>query len=144
MKNDTIDLLKECNAGCKSATNSMEQVLPFVKDDHPLHDIIMKYNDEHISIGDECHALLNKVHENEKDPHLAAKVFSWISTEVKLMMDAQPEHVAELLSDGCHMGIKSLSQYLNQYSNASEESRKLARKLIDCEHRFYQELLPRL
>ena len=71
-------------------------------------------------------------------------MFSWISTEVKLMMDDQPEHVAELLSDGCHMGIKSLSQYLNQYSDASEESRNLVRKLIDCEHRFYQELLPRL
>lgn len=142
MNSDTIKLLKECNAGCKSATNSMEQVMPFVGESHGLHDILKKYNDEHISIGDECHALLNAVEEDEKDPHPAAKVFSWISTEMKLMMDSQPDHVAELLTDGCHMGIKSLSRYLNQYSEASEESRRLARKLIDCEKQFYDELLP--
>ncbi len=142
MNADTVKLLKECNAGCKSATNSMEQVMPFIKENHALHDILKKYNDEHISIGDECHALLNNVEEDEKDPHPAAKVFSWISTEVKLMMDSQPEHIAELLSDGCHMGIKSLSRYLNQYSEASEESRHLTRKLIQCEQQFYKELMP--
>ena len=141
MTPDTINLLKECNAGCKSATNSLEQVLPFVNKDHGLHDILMKYNDEHISIGDECHALLNQLKEDEKDPHPAAKVFSWISTEVKLMMDSQPDHVAELMVDGCNMGIKSLSRYLNKYPDAAPESRRLAEKLIECEKQFYTELL---
>ena len=32
MIDDTKKLLKECNAGCKSATNSIEQVIEFVKD----------------------------------------------------------------------------------------------------------------
>lgn len=141
MTADTVNLLKECNAGCKSATNSLEQVMPFVNRDHGLHDILKKYNDEHISIGDECHALLNDIHEDEKDPHPAAKVFSWLSTEMKLMADSQPSHVAQLMTDGCHMGIKSLSGYLNQYPNAAPESRRLAEKLIDCEQRFYKELL---
>ena len=40
MNLDTINLLKECNAGCKSATNSMEQVLPYVKDEKLMFDII--------------------------------------------------------------------------------------------------------
>ena len=142
LKEDTVKLLKECNAGCKSATNSLEQVMPFAENYHALHDLLKKYNDEHISIGDECHALLNEVGEDEKDPHPAAKVFSWISTEMKLMADSQPEHIAELMTDGCHMGIKSLSRYLNKYQHASEESRKLARKLIQCEQQFYKELLP--
>ena len=30
MHEDSINLLKECNSGCKSATNSMEQVLPYI------------------------------------------------------------------------------------------------------------------
>ena len=141
MKSDTIKLLKECNAGCKSATNSMEQVMEFVEKGSELEALIKKYNDEHISIGDECHELLNAVEEDEKDPHPAAKVFSWISTEMKLMVDNREKHVAELLSDGCHMGIKSLSRYLNEYPKASDECRKLTRKLIDCEHHFYKDLL---
>ena len=31
MNEDTINLLKECNAGCKSATSSMEQILAYVE-----------------------------------------------------------------------------------------------------------------
>ena len=38
------------------------------------------------------------------------------------------------------MGIKSLSRYLNQYSDASQESRDLARKLIRMEEDFLVEL----
>lgn len=34
MNEDTINLLQECNAGCKSATNSMEQVLPYIKNEN--------------------------------------------------------------------------------------------------------------
>ena len=144
MNDNTVKLLKECNAGCKSATNSMEQVLPFVKDDHPLHDILMRYNDEHIAIGDECHALLNKVHEDEKDPHPAAKVFSWISTEMKLMMDDQPEHVAELLSDGCHMGIKTVCKYKGDFPTASEAAKSLADGLVAVEDEMARSLRPYL
>jgi hypothetical protein len=114
--------------------------MPFAKDDHPLTDLLKKYNDEHISIGDECHALLNEVGEDEKDPHPAAKVFSWISTEVKLMADSQPEHIAELMTDGCHMGIKSLSRYLNQYAAADEKSKDIAKRLIKLEAQLAADL----
>ena len=67
MNNDTINLLKECNAGCKSATNSMEQVMSYVKNEK-LKALIDKYNDSHIKLGDECHNMLNELGEQEKDP----------------------------------------------------------------------------
>jgi hypothetical protein len=51
MNEDTIKLLKELNAGCKSGTNSMEQVMPHVENEE-LKSLINKYNDIHISIGD--------------------------------------------------------------------------------------------
>ena len=119
----------------------MEQVLPFAKEHTELHKLIEEYNQKHVEIGDECHQLLNEVHEDEKDPHPAAKVFSWFSTEMKLMMNDSASHIASLMVDGCHMGIKSLCGYLNQYTEASEESRKLTRKLIDLEKEFMDELL---
>ena len=58
MNTDTVYLLRECNSGCKCATNSMEQVMPFLKDKPHLRNLIEQYNDRHIKIGDECHALL--------------------------------------------------------------------------------------
>ncbi len=141
MNRDTACLLKECNSGCKSATNSMEQVMPFLKDKNDLKQLIEKYNERHIKIGDECHALLNSVDLDEKDPPMIAKAMSWFSTEMKLLMDDTTSHIAGLMVDGCHMGIKSLSGYLNQYKEASEDSRQLTRKLIDLEQEFMQDLL---
>ena len=141
MNKDTVCLLKECNSGCKCATNSMEQVMPFVKDKPTLRELICHFNDRHIKIGDECHELLNTVERDEKDPPSVVKAFSWFTTEMKLMMDDSGAHVAGLMVDGCAMGIKSLSGYLNQYTEASDDSRRLTRKLIDLEQEFMNELL---
>ncbi len=140
MNDDTIKLLKECNAGCKSATNSMEQVQSYLNDDS-LKSLIDEYNDKHIKIGDECHQMLNEVHEEEKDPNPMAKAFSWISTEIKLMMNDNSHKIAELMIDGCNMGIKSISEYMNKYKAASQESLELAKKLVQIEQEFMNKLL---
>ncbi len=140
MNEDSINLLKECNAGCKSATNSMEQVEPFINNEE-LRSVIDKYNDKHIKIGDKCHEMLNEMEENEKDPHTIAKVFSWVSTEVKLMVDDDSSKIAQLMVDGCNMGIKSVSKYINQYKNASKEIMSLAKNLVKIEQEFMDDLL---
>jgi hypothetical protein len=137
---DTINLLKECNAGCKSATNSMEQVQPYIKNEK-LKSIIDEYNDKHIKIGDECHQKLNKYNEEEKDPQGMAKAFSWISTEMKLMINDDTHQIADLMIDGCNMGIKSVSMYINKYKTASNESVDLAKNLIKTEQEFMNVLL---
>lgn len=139
MSKDTIDLLKECNAGCKCATNSMEQVQPYLKDGK-LKSLIDYYNQEHIKIGEECHTLLNQSREEEKDPTVAAKVYSWISTEIKMMVNSEEAKIADIMVKGCDMGIKSLEKYLNQYQEADSKSRKLTEKLISLEEKFREEL----
>ncbi len=140
MNEDTIKLLKECNAGCKSATNSMEQVLQF-NNNEELKNLINEYNDKHIKIGDECHQMLNEQGENEKDPSPMAKAFSWVSTEFKLMMNDNSHKIADVMIDGCNMGIKSVSEYINKYKNASTESMDLAKNLVKTEQEFMNKLL---
>lgn len=140
MNEDTINLLKECNAGCKSATNSMEQVQSYIENEK-LKSIIDEYNDKHIKIGDECHQMLNVYHEEEKDPQVSAKAFSWISTEMKLMMNNDDHKIADIMIDGCNMGIKSVSGYINKYKTADKDSVDLAKKLVKVEQEFMNELL---
>lgn len=38
------------------------------------------------------------------------------------------------MTDGCDMGIKSLSRYLNEYEAADDKAKKIAKKLIDLEN----------
>lgn len=140
MNEDTIKLLKECNAGCKMATNSMEQVQPFIHND-ALKSLIDQYNDKHIKIGDQLHQILNEYDKDEKDPKPMAKAFSWMSTEVKLMVNDDTHKIADLMIDGCNMGIKSVSEYQNKYKNASPESIVLTKDLVKTEQEFMNELL---
>ena len=56
-----------------------------------------------------------------------------MKTNVKLVMDESDATIADLITDGCNMGVKSLSRYLNQYQAADEETKDIAKKLIKQE-----------
>ena len=58
-----------------------------------------------------------------------AKIMSWMKTNVKLTGDAPDRTVADLLTDGCNMGVKTLYRYLNQYPDADEKSKFLVRQI---------------
>ena len=60
-------------------------------------------------------------------------IMSWMKTNVKLAVNESDNVAADLITDGCNMGVKSLFKYLNQYKAADEKSKKLAKKLISIE-----------
>lgn len=90
----------------------------------------MKDNEE---LKNELLELLNDYHDDGKDPGAMAKGMSWMKTNVKLAVNESDNVVADLITDGCNMGVKSLFKYLNQYKAADEKSKKLAKKLISIE-----------
>lgn len=137
---DSINLLKECNSGCKNATDSMEQIMPYVKDE-ALKRLIADYNKKHVELGDECHEILNENGKDEKDPPKITKAMAWMGTEIKLLIDAESDKIADILVDGCSMGIKSLSRYSNQYRNAESKIKDICFELISLEQDFMNELL---
>lgn len=65
-----------------------------------------------------------------------AKGMSWIKTNAKLAMDNSDAAVADLMTDGCNMGVKSLCKYLNQYKAADESSKSIAKRLIELEEKL--------
>jgi len=111
---DTVELLKECDAGCKMAVESMEQISKYVTDEQ-LKTLITKYNGEHIKMEEDIHRLLNNLGEEDKEPNPFAKASSWVQSEVKMMINGDSKQAAHLLTDGCNMGVTSLNQYKNQY-----------------------------
>ena len=139
MNNDTIKLLRECNAGIKMGTNAFKKVLPRVKN-YGLKSQIESCNSEHCQLGDRAHSMLTDLGADTKPPHAIAGAMSDIKISVQLMMNESDSQVAKLMTDGCNMGIKSLSHYLNRYDKASQGSKALARELIDSEDRLSEEL----
>ena len=138
---DTIKLLKECDAGSKMAVTSIDEVLDDIHDEK-LKKILIESKDHHTKLGNEIHAQLNKNCADGKEPNLMAKGMSRMKTNMKLGMGTKDNEkiVADLMTDGCNMGVKSLNKYLNQYKNADETSQKLCMRLIKIEEKLCEEL----
>ena len=135
INDDTIKLLRECNSGVKMGVMSLDDVLGHVRDEN-LEKRLSECKQEHKSLGDETHDLLNEYNDTGKEPNPVAKGMSWVKTNVQLAMNDSDKTIAALITDGCNMGVKSLSRYLNQYKAASEKAKDIAKRLINLEEQL--------
>ena len=120
MDTSTYEIMKECNSGCRMAVNSIEQLVAYLKNQE-LQELLSKYKEEKFS---------------EK----AAETFAWISAEVKMMFNDDTSKIAEMMIDGANMGIKSITEKLNRYSEAEKESISLAKKFEKTCEKLIQDM----
>ena len=135
IEQDTIKLLRECDAGIKMGISSIDDVLDNVSD-QAFKQLLIQCKEEHESLKSEIQSLLDQYHDDGKNPNPIAKGMSWMKTNVKLSMDGSDSVIADLMTDGCDMGVKSLSRYLNQYKAADEPSKDIAKRLIALEDKL--------
>lgn len=135
VENDTIQLLKECNAGVKMGVTSIDEVLPQVKN-AALRKRLEVCKTEHEKLGQETKNLLNQYHDSGKEPNPFASTMSWLKTNTKMMMAPTDETISDLITDGCNMGIKSLNRYLNEYEAAEEKAKDITKRLINLEEQL--------
>ena len=132
---DTIRLLRECDAGIKMGVSAISDVVDRVADKH-FRRLLTDCKAQHDKLKAEIQTLLDKYGDDGKDPNPIAKGMSHMKTGMKLGMDDSDETIADLMTDGCNMGVKSLSQYLNQYQAADETSKDITKRLIALEERL--------
>lgn len=135
IESDTIKLLRESDAGIKMGIVSIDDVLDYVKNETFLK-CLVECKNKHEELKEEIQILLDQYHDDGKEPDPMAKSMSWIKTNVKLVMDESDGTIADLMTDGCNMGVKSLNRYLNQYKAADEKSKDIAKRLIKLEEQL--------
>jgi len=139
IEQDTISLLRECDAGVQMGVSSIEQVLDSVEDDS-MRRLLSSSKDEHHRLMKEVQAALHRFHEDGKAPNPMAKAMSTVKTNMEMMMKPTDATIADLMTDGCNMGVKSLSKYLNQYAAADENAKDVCKKLIAMEEQLAKDL----
>ena len=132
VEQDTVKLMRECDAGIKMGISSIDDVLEYVKDDE-LKNSLINSKKEHERLREDVEKLLSGCDDDGKEPNPIAKGMAWMKTNVKLVINESDTTIADLITDGCNMGVKSLNKYLNQYRAASEEVKDIAKKLIKTE-----------
>ena len=138
MNNDTISLLQECSAGANMAMSAIDQVL---EGENPaLRHALTESRAFHDRVGGETRSLLRAQGQEGKAANPGAQSMAWLKTNWKLTVRPGDETVADLIVDGCNMGVKSLTRYQNQYPAASGHARALAGQLIDAAEQTSNEL----
>ena len=135
VEQDTIKLLRECDAGVRMGIDSFDDVLDYVREDG-LKRRLTDCKKEHEVLEQEINGLLKQYHDQGKEPNPVAKGMSWVKTNVMLAVNESDGTIADLMTDGCNMGVKTLSKYLNQYKAAEEKTKDIAKRLIALEERL--------
>ena len=135
IEQDTIKLLRECDAGIKMGIGSIDDVLERTQSE-AFHKKLENCKKEHEHLQTEIQQLLGKYHDEGKNPNPIVKGMSWMKTNMKLSMEDSDATIADLMTDGCNMGVKSLNRYLNQYKAADEVSKDITKRLINLEEQL--------
>ena len=135
IEQDTIRLLRECDAGVKMGVASIDDVLEYVKSGE-LKKLLTDCKAEHEKLKTEIQKELDRFEDDGKNPNPMAKGMSWMKTNFKIAMNESDKTIADLMTDGCNMGVKSLNEYLNQYEAADEKSKDITKRLINLEEKL--------
>lgn len=137
---DTKALLTEGNRGCKYATETIEIALGYAKG-ASMRSLLSKYGKEHENVKARFRKRLNT--EGIKEGHHPAMgaAMAKLHMNVSLTMNPTDSRIAELMINGCNMGIKTLSRLKNRHPSAAPESVCLVGELIDVERGMAEELL---
>ncbi|MDO5557309.1 MAG: hypothetical protein Q4G05_03605 [Clostridia bacterium] len=136
---DNVKLLKECDAGVKMGINGIAQVKDKASGENFVN-LLDDYEKQHEKLYEIINRKLSECDEHKKDPNAWGEASAWASTNIKMMFNSEDEKIADLMIDGCNMGIKSVSKYMNKYNEASKEVMDIANDVVVLEQHFMNEL----
>ncbi|MFI3313001.1 MAG: hypothetical protein R3Y62_03870 [Eubacteriales bacterium] len=126
---ETAKLLSECDAGIQMAISSLDDVLPMVESKQLRHQLQSSLKN-HNRLSQQTQKLLTQYDAGGKSPNPMAVGMSWLKTNVKLAVQPGDQSVADLMIDGCNMGVKALHRYQNRYPEADQKAKDLVEQLI--------------
>lgn len=132
MKKETEKLLRECTSGLKMGEHALGLAISQTKNSDlksTLEDAIKT----HAIISDEARKMLFSAHKREKEPSPLLLMMSDTKMKARMMINGSSATIASLITDGCNMGAKTISHYLNIYSDASDQAKSLANRIITAE-----------
>ncbi len=143
---DTLALLKECSSGIETGVSSIKDALEYAHSQE-LRDLLNAYKVEHEHLRDEVQACIKECagddpEAQEKHTFSAAmgRVMSKMKINAELAFNDKDTKVASLMSEGCEMGSRTLTGYVNQYKNADKKAKNLAGNIIRIEDELCDKL----
>ena len=119
VEQDTIKLLRECDAGIKMGVSSIEDVMGAVHSSN-LRNLLSDCRAQHDKLDGELQSLLDRYGDEGKSPNPIAKGMSKMKTGMKLGLEESDATVADLITDGCNMALARFPENHNNHANLNE------------------------
>lgn len=139
--NDTARLLKESCRGCKYATESITIASDYAKD-RKIKNLLDSYNSTHQHIKQKMQKEIHEAGLKEASHPSMPALMTKLHMNVSLSINPSSEKIADLMINGCSMGMKSISRLKNKHPHASAEAKALADELIRTEQDMIADMLP--
>ena len=92
---DTVRLLRECDSGVAMGVDALDNVLDRTHA-KPLKQLLSDNKDKHLRLKHEIGTLLERYHDEGKQPPAMAKSMSHMKTGMKMAMNESDKSVADL------------------------------------------------
>ena len=130
-KISTQQLYQEIYKGCKMGGEAIVNLLPKVSDDR-LREELTAQLERYEEFASEAREQLFEMDKTPKEENLLTKLSSKMGVMMNTMIDATSSHIAQMIIEGCSMGITELIKAIHAHDE-SDDAEKLARKVISFE-----------
>jgi hypothetical protein len=138
--NDTAKLLRESCRGCKYATESITIAMDYAKD-KKIKNTLASYNSTHQAIKHKMQAKIHEAGLSEASHPSMPAAMAKLHMNLSLTLNPSDSKIADLMINGCSMGMKSISKLKNKHPKASPEAHVLADELILAEKNMISDML---
>lgn len=141
MKNKNTDtlLLDDSYKNVRMGTYAIDCIIEKI-DNKKLEDLLRKQNRLYLEWTTRLEDFAKTNEYEIKDISGMLKASSFMSINMKTMMDKSTSHIAQMLIEGTTMGIVTLIKELKENPTAKEELKELAKEIISSQEKFVESL----
>ena len=127
----TVELYQEVYKGCKMGADSLVNLLPKVNDESLRNEITAQL-DRYEDYASQAREKLFDLDKTPKEENPISKRSAKMGVMMNTMLDATSSHIAQMIIEGCSMGITELLKAVHAYGE-KDEAEQLARDVISFE-----------
>ena len=130
-KISTQELYQEIYKGCKMGGESIVNLLPKVNDEG-LRSELTAQLERYEEFASKAREQLFDMDKTPKEENLLTKLSSKMGVMMNTMIDATSSHIAQMIIEGCSMGITELIKAIHAHDE-KDDAEKLAREVVSFE-----------
>ncbi|MBO5305770.1 MAG: hypothetical protein J6B12_03300 [Clostridia bacterium] len=130
-KISTVELYQEIYKGCKMGGEAIVNLRPKVTDEG-LRSELTAQLERYEEFASKAREQLFDMDKSPKEENLLTKLSSKMGVMMNTMIDATSSHIAQMIIEGCSMGITDLIKAIHAHDE-KDDAEKLARDVISFE-----------